>query len=119
MKYDDYVYFSSLWRDAATSLAKAHTDHARVKHELKVAESNAWGEGLVTGANADARKASLYIILEPFKEAVIDVEEIVMQLTVRERYLRDMVEYAIWNGTTGSPSQWEGLRGHIDAYLNR
>ena len=46
-------------------------------------------------------------------------EEAVMTLTHQERYLRDMVEYAMWNGTTGSPSQWEGLRGHIDAYFER
>jgi hypothetical protein len=119
MQYEMFVHFSDKWRDAAIELAAAITNHAFIKHQLKMAEGNAWAEGQVTGVNADARKASLYIILEPFKEKLIRAEEAVMTLTHQERYLRDMVEYAMWNGTTGSPSQWEGLRGHVDAYIER
>ena len=119
MQYETFVHFSNRWHAVAHELATAITEHAFVKHELKLAEGHAWADGQVTGVNADARKASLYIILEPFREKLIQAEEAVMTLTYQERYLRDMVEFAMWNGTAGSPSQWEGLRGHVDAYFQR
>ena len=115
MTPEEFMEANDTWREAAISLAAAHTLFARTKHELEIAKANAWADGQITGVNADARKAALYIIVEPHKRALIESEEALMVLSTREHYWRGIVDFGIWKGIS-KPAAWPGLREKIDHF---
>ena len=113
MEKNEFEQHCELWRTAAYKLAEAHNNFRGVKHDLELAKATAWADGQVSGNNADQRKASLYIIVEPYIETLIEAENIVMTKQIQERYLRNLVEYAIWNGVK-NPDNFSGIRELID-----
>lgn len=115
MNQDVFIEACNEWHEVAVKLAIAYTVYANTKHELEIEKAKAWADGQIKGPNADARKAALYIIVEPFKKSLIDAEDAVMKLEVQERYLRSLVDYGIWQGIN-NPNAWQGLRSKIDAY---
>ena len=113
MDRNEFEEHCKLWRATAYELAEAHNNFRNIKHDLELAKATAWADGQVGGNNAEQRKASLYIIVEPYIETLIEAENAVMTKQIQERYLRNMVEYAIWNGIS-SPGSFGGIRELID-----
>ena len=118
MGKNEFKEYCDLWRESAHELAEAYDDFRRIKHDLELAKATAWADGQVIGANADQRKAALYIIVDPFVEKLMDAEKSVMTKQIHEKYLRNIVEYAIWNGVNGSNS-FGGIKELIDASHTR
>ena len=115
MNKNKFEQYCELWKLTAQELAIAHDRFRNTKHKLEIAKAEAWADGQVTGSNNDQRKAALYIIVEPFIENLIATEQDVMNAQIEERYLRNMVEFAIW-GDTDTPQAFGGIREKIDAY---
>ena len=110
-----FTQYNEEWQEAATMLMIAHNSFRNIKHSLEIAKANAWADGQVTGSNNDQRKAALYIIVQPFVESLIAAEEEVMRCQVDERYLRNIIEFAIWNGIE-TPQAFGGIRERIDPH---
>lgn len=115
MDTDKFDLFNENWHIAANELVDAYDIFRNVKHDLEIAKANAWADGQVIGKNDMQRRAALYIITEPFVVKLVEAEKEVMRLSVKERYLRNMVDYGIWNGIN-NPDAWKGLRGLIDVH---
>ena len=117
MNSEQFGEVNAQWFQTASELAAAHMHFRQTKHELTLAKANAWADGQVTGGNADARKAALYLIVEPFTVKLIEAEEAVMELEIKSRYLTSTIEYAIWHGFQ-SPQPFTGIREFIDGTHN-
>lgn len=118
MDSKEFGEVNAQWFNVASELAVAHANFRQVKHELTIAKANAWADGQVTGSNADARKAALYLIVEPFTVKLIEAEEVVMELEIKSRYLISLIEYAIWHGFQ-SPQPFTGIREFIDGNYSK
>lgn len=120
MNHEQFTDLCDRWHDTAIQLSTAYNEFRLCKHKLELAKAEAWEDKQVGGSNDMQRKASLYIIVEPFQESLITAEEAVMRLEVETQYLKAMVEFHLWNGIPNpSPTAFRGLRDKIDGSYTR
>ena len=115
MSSEQFMEAINQWQEVAIKLTIAHRLFNETKHDLEIAKGTAWADGQVTGANADARKAALYIITEPYKRDLIEAEDAVVQLTTQEFYWRSIVEFSVWHGIA-NPTAFQGIKHIVDPF---